>query len=76
MATARSASQGEREAWLPLVVDCEVCETTHAVAIGDRRGCPFEGLQRTSLAPYRRPPIQPSDGNGSIAERLTGRLLR
>jgi hypothetical protein len=76
MSTASSASHDEGEAWLPLVVDCEVCETTHALAIGDRRACPFEGSQRASLAQGRRQPIPISDGKAGATDRLTSRFLR
>jgi hypothetical protein len=76
MSTASSAGHGERDAWLPLVVDCGVCETTHALASGDPRGCPFEGLHRASLAPGPHQPVLPSDTSTGGTDRLTRRFLR
>ena len=61
MFTASAAGHEEGEAWFPLVVDCRVCETTHALAIGERCGCPFEGSHRASLVPTRHELIPSSD---------------
>lgn len=76
MFTASAAGHEEGEAWLPLVVDCRVCQTTHALAISDRRRCPFEGSQRASLAPSQRQPVLPSDSKAGTTDCLTGRFLR
>ena len=76
MPASSSASHGEGEAWFPLVVDCGVCQTTHALAVGDRRGCPFEGSQRALPAPSRRPPVTVSDNTAVTRDRLTSRFLR
>ena len=75
MPTPSSTGHDASEAWLPLVVDCVVCETTHALVIGHRRGCPFEGLHRASPTPGRHRPIPPSDST-SATTPLTGRFLR
>jgi hypothetical protein len=76
MSTASSAGHEEGKAWLPLVVDCGVCETTHALAIGDPRGCPFEGSHRASPAPGRPQPIPITDSAAGTTSRLTGLFLR
>ncbi len=73
---ASSARHARDEAWLPLVVDCRVCETTHAFAIDDRRGCPFEGSHRASLALSRNQPLPLPDSEAGTTDRLTGRFLR
>jgi hypothetical protein len=76
MSTASPAGHEEVETWLPLVVDCGVCETTHALALGDGRACPFEGSHRASPAPSRRQLVPPSDGEAGTTDRRAGRFLR
>ena len=65
MPRASSAGHEEGETWLPVVVDCGVCETTHAL---DGRGCPFEGSRRASFVAIRNRPVPVSD----IAAGATG----
>jgi len=76
MSRASSAGHEEGEAWLPFVVDCVVCETTHALTGGDRRACPFEGSQRASLAPGRRQLVPLSEGKTGTTDRPTAPFLR
>jgi hypothetical protein len=76
MSTASSAGHEEGEAWLPLVVDCGVCETTHALAGGDRRACPFEGSQRARLYASGHGPFSLSDSEAVKPDPVTGRVFR
>jgi hypothetical protein len=63
MLTARPAGREDGEAWLPLVVDCGVCETTHAL---DGRGCPFEGSRRALLAARRDGGVGARSGDHAV----------
>ncbi len=76
MSTASSAGHGESEAWLPLVVDCGVCETTHALAVGDRRACPFEGSERASLARGGDRTVALLEGRAARVGRVRDRVVR
>ncbi len=76
MSTASSAGHEEGEAWLPLVVDCEICETTHALAVGARRVCPFEGSERASVSRSGDPTVALLDGRAARVDHVTGRVVR